>query len=280
MKRSAVALLLLVALLATGCGGGGSTAQQTSSGETTATVSGSETSLIAAAGEKTRAAGTARVSFTVTIEGPQGSGTMSGEGVTGRGRAHMTVDFGGFAGALGKGKAEMIFDDLVFYVKLPPASSAQLPAGKTWLKIDLTKLSNQGQLDVADLLQLNQTDPSQTLDLLRGAGEFDEVGSDEVRGEETTHYRGTVDLTKAIENAPADARDQVRKLFEQTGTTTVPMDIWVDDRGLVRQLEFTQKAQGMSITVHQELYDFGAELDTTPPPADEVLDITDLLANS
>jgi hypothetical protein len=279
MKRLALALPLLIALLAAACGGS-STATPTptvTGGKTTSSTA----SLIAAAGEKTRAAGSARFSVEMSMNSAQGTGTISGEGVTGRNRAHMTMNLGGLAGStLGHGEAEIIFENLVYYLRLPASSASQLPSGKTWLKVDLGKLSKQGGFDFSDLMQLNQTDPSQTLEFLRGAGEFKEVGKDQVRGEEATKYHGTVDVNKAVENAPAEARDQARKIFEQAGVTTIPMDIWVDGEGLVRQLEFKEDVQGMSLSVHEELYDFGAEVDTTPPPADHVLDITDLLANS
>jgi hypothetical protein len=273
MKRAL--LLALLVVVGAACGG---REQATSP---TATGGEIPQGAVAAAGEKTRAAGTARVSFTLTMSGAQGAGTISGEGATARQRAHMTMNMSGLAGgALGGGELELIFDKLVFYVKPPAGSVSQLPAGKKWLKIDLAKLSKAGVLDAADLMQLNQSDPTQALDLLRGAGDFEVVGHDEVRGVETTHYRGTIDLEKAVENAPADAQDQARQLFEQSGLSTVPAEIWVDADGLVRQLEFTEKLPGVSMKVHEELYDFGAEVDTAPPPADQVLDITALLGNS
>ena len=282
--RRLVLLAVLAALALAACGGGGgSTAPTLTSAETTATVSGSDaSSLIAQAGQKTRAAGGARVSFTLEMTGGQANGTMSGEGVFDRHGGRMTMNLGGLAGgALGSGKAEVVFRDLVYYVKLPAAAMAQLPTGKMWLKFDLGALSEQAGLDLEQLTQLNQSDPSQALQLLSGAEDFEEVGEGEVRGVGTTHYRGTVDMSKVAETAPEDVQDDIRKIIEQTGDRTVPMDIWVDGDGLARRLRWTQHLpQGTTMTMNEELYDFGAEVDATTPPADEVLDLTALLGNS
>jgi hypothetical protein len=284
MRRLAL-LAVLAALVLAACGGGGgsSAPTATTSAEMTQTVSGSDpSSLIAAAGQKTRAAGSARVSFTLEMTGGQANGTMSGEGVFDQHGGRMTMDLGGLAGgALGSGKAEVIFKDLVYYMKLPVEAMAQLPPGKRWLKFNLGALSKQQGLDLEQLTQLNQSDPSQSLQLLSGAEDFQQVGQEEVRGAKTTHYRGTVDMNKVAENAPEDLRDDIRKVIEQTGDRTVPMDIWIDGDGLARRLRWTQHLQqGTTMTMNEELYDFGAEVDTTTPPENEVLDLTALLGNS
>ena len=284
MRRLALLALLAAFVLAACGGGGGSSAPTaTTAAGTTQTVSGSDpSSLIAAAGQKTRAAGGARVSFTLEMAGGQADGTMSGDGVFDQNGGRMTMDLGGLGGgALGSGKAEVIFKGLVYYMKLPAEAMAQLPPGKNWLKFDLGVLSKQQGLDLEQLTQLNQSDPSQSLQLLSGAEDFQEVGTEEVRGAETTHYRGTVDMSKVADNAPEDLRDDIRRIIEQTGDRTVPMDIWIDGDGLVRRLRWTQHLQqGTTMTMSEELYDFGAEVDATTPPESEVLDLTALLGNS
>ena len=88
-------------------------------------------------------------------------------------------------------------------------------------------------------------------------------------------------MRKVAENAPEDVQDDIRKIIEETGDRTIPMDIWIDTDGLARRLRWTQHLpQGTTMTMNEELYDFGAEVDATTPPADEVLDLTALLGNS
>jgi LppX_LprAFG lipoprotein len=282
LVRGLLLLTVLAALALAACGGGGGSAAPTTT-SSAQTVSGSDlSSLIALAGQKTRAAGSARVSFKLEMTGGQANGTMSGEGVFDQHGGRMTMDLGGLAGgALGSGEAEVIFKELVYYMKLPAAAIAQLPPGKKWLKFDLGALSEQQGLDLEQLTQLNQSDPSQALRLLSGAEDFEEVGNEDVRGVETTRYRGTVDMNQVAENAPPDLQDDIRRIIEQTGDQTVPMDIWIDQDGLARRLQWTQHLQqGTTMTMDEELYDFGAEVDATTPPADEVLDLTALLGNS
>ena len=279
MRPLAALLGLVFALLLAACGGGGGNATATA---TTSTNSSKGSSVIAAAGAKTKEAGSARVSFTLTMTGGQTDGTMSGQGVFDQHGGRMTMDLGGLAGgALGTGRAEIIFNDLVYYMRLPEGVAAQLPLGKRWLKFDLGSLSEQQGLDLEQLTQLNQSDPKQALILLSGAEDGEEMGTERVRGDETTHYRGTVDMTRVAENVPDDLRDDIEKVIDQTGDRTIPMDIWIDGDGLVRKINWTQHLPGgTAMKIDEELYDFGTEVNSAPPPASEVLDLTALLGNS
>jgi hypothetical protein len=274
--RAALAILaVVVALAATACGGSGT-------GTTaSATSSGPEQSLVAAAGTKTADAGSARMSFEASFEGPT-SGSMTGEGAFANRQGHLTLDLSGLSGAgavLPDGEAELVFDNLVYYMKLPETGGLPLPPGKEWLKLDLQQLSQSQGLN---LEQLNQSDPSQALDFLRGASDdFEKVGTEDVRGVSTTHYKGTIDLTKVAEDAPPDVAEQYRKLAELAPSTTVPMEVWIGDDDLVRRIRFEQGLGGNStMTMEEEFYDFGADVDVTPPPEDEVVDLTALLGQS
>jgi hypothetical protein len=271
---------LVVAIAVSACGGGGSTTTPTAPGGNTGV--GSAQSAVAAAGEKTQEAKSARVSFTATFTGGKSDSKMTGEGAFAQRKGHLTLDMSGFGGgALGSGKAELIFNELVYYMKLPPEAGTQLPGGKKWFKLDLAKLGQQQGLNLEQLTQLNQSDPSQALDFIRGASaDFREVGKEDVRGEETTHYKGTIDLEKVAADAPADIRDQYRRLFQLGGDKKVPMEVWIGDDGLVRKIRFTQNLPDNStMTMEEELYDFGTEVDASPPPDNEVLDLTQLIGN-
>ena len=48
-------------------------------------------------------------------------------------------------------------------------------------------------------------------------------------------------------------------------------------------LDYTQvrgSDQGMTVDITEDLYEFGAKVDATPPPADETYDITKLAAKN
>jgi hypothetical protein len=271
---------LVFALFVVGCAGGGSSQSSSTEPGDVSTSAAPAAESILAAGQKTSAEQGARVSFKATFTGAT-SGTMSGEGVFSQRQGHLTMDLGGLPG-VGSGQAEIVFDKLVYYLKLPAGSGADLPPGKEWFKLDFAKLGEQQGLDLSQLLQLNQSDPSQALDFLQGASDdFEEVGQETIRGEETTHYRGTVDLQKVADEAPADVREQYRRLSQLAGDQKVPMDVWIGDDGLVHKIAFTQTVPGGgSVKMEEEFYDFGTDEQVTIPSDDAVLDLTALLGNS
>jgi len=278
MKRAGLASLL-VAVTVAGCGGGSSQPASTDQVDIS-TSAAPQAQAVLAAGQRTAAETSARVSFKATFTGDT-NGTLTGEGVFAQRQGHLTMDLGGLTG-VGTGQAEIVFDKLVYYMKLPPGSGASLPPGKEWFKLDFAKLGKQQGLDLSQLMQLNQSDPSQALDFLQGASDdFEEVGQEEVRGEQTTHYKGTVDLEKVAEEAPADVQEQYRKLSELTGDKKVPMDVWIGDDGLVRKIAFTQAVpNGGSVKMEEELYDFGTDVNVEEPPANQVVDLQDVLGQS
>ncbi|HEX5468606.1 MAG TPA: LppX_LprAFG lipoprotein [Gaiellaceae bacterium] len=278
MRVLLAALVLGLALAASACGGSGSSSPSVAA----TTSSAPDAQAVVQAGQKSSDAGSARASFTASFTGAA-SGTMTGEGEFSKHEGHVTLDLSGLGnGTFGGGEAELVFSNLVYYVKLPENAGLPVPPGKEWFKIDLQKLGQTSGLDLDQLTQLGQSDPSQALLFLKGASDdFHEVGSEDVRGEPTTHYAGTIDLQKVAETAPPDVADQYRKLAQLAPSSKVPMDVWVGEDGLVRKLRFEQKlAEGSSMTMEEELYDYGADVDVSPPDDDEVIDLTDLIAQT
>jgi hypothetical protein len=272
MRALAALFTALLAIAVAGCGGE----------DATGTQSFEAAVRVAQAGRASADAESAKVSFRAEFTGDT-TGSMSGEGVFSKRQGHLIMDLrdlGGTGSALGE--AEIVFDKLVYYLKVPEGSGVPLPPGKTWFKLDLAKLGETQGLDLAQLTQLNQSDPSQALDFLAGASsDFHEVGSDEVRGEPTTHYAGTIDLDKVADNAPDDVAEQYRKLAELSPTKTIPLDVWIGSDGLVRKIRFEQApAEGSTMTIEEELYDYGTSADVTIPPQSEVTDVTELLGFS
>lgn len=285
MRRRTLALLTAVIAAAgfSACGGEGGNETAASTPRT----------AVMQAANKTSAAGSSRASFEMTMRGiaPELL-TMSGEGVfdSDERKGQMTMDLSGFAVGSGPdlGKAEMIFDEFVVYMKFQALTQLQ-PNLKPWLKLDTRELGRKAGLDLGQLSQLNQNDPSQALQYLRAAsGDVEEIGREEVRGVETTHYGMTIDLRKVIELAMTEEQEPLRaaidQLIEESGLETVPTEVWIDDDGLARRMRLTysgmQVAPGQQadMTMTMDLYDFGVEVDVEPPPEDEVTDIQKLLS--
>ena len=273
MSRLAVFLVLLLAALPLACGGDEQLSPR---------------AAVAQAATNTADAGSARVSFTGRMSGiPGGPFTLKGDGAFDGPRGHMTFDMSGFTAATGGelgGELEMVMDGLLLYMKFPPELAAQLPSGKAWLRIDLKEAGKELGIDFEDLMQFRQADPTQSLQYLLGASDdFEEVGSEEVRGVDTTHYRGTVDLRKAIEQIPTEQRESFERALELTDADKLPFEVWIDDDGLARRMKYEQPlppgsgGEDAAMALTMDMYDFGTEVDVEPPPDDEVIDIQKLM---
>jgi hypothetical protein len=295
MRRLTLILApVLAALALAACGGGsdddGGDAVVTTGGDTAASV-------LASAATNAAGAGSSNVDFTITMQIPQQEGPIT---LTGGGafdyeakRGELTYDFGDLFAAAGQTvpgadePIEIILDGTTFYMKFGLLSSL-VPGAKEWIKFDLESLAGQEGIDLSQLQTLNQGDPSQILEYLRAAGSVEEAGTEEVRGVETTHYTGVIELDKAVELAPAETREQVRQgieqLKEQTGLTELPIEVWVDGDGLPARIQYsfegTAPATGVddefTTILTMEFYDWGTEVTIEPPPASEVTDITEL----
>jgi len=182
------------------------------------------------------------------------------------------------AGDSGAGRAEVRVVDGVFYMDLGDLGdeAEELTDGKRWLKLDFSGLA--GMLG-DDAVSSESSNPVDGLEALRSvSSDVTEVGTETLRGVETTHYRATIDLAKALADAPAGARDGARDLLERAGTPTIPVDVWLDAQDRVRK--YTMQVDGAafgsessSVAVTYEFYDFGAPVDVSAPPADEVADL-------
>ena len=239
--------------------------------------------LIAQAPAATAESGSARTTFTMEMTGGAQDVTVSAEGVVdleGQ-RTAMTLDMGEVGAQTGMGKMEMVSEGTVIYMKLDNAQQLGLPT--PWLKMDLEKMD--GMQGLGDLQQLNN-DPSKSMEMLRGVSEdVEEVGTEEIRGETTTHYRATMDLEKAAEQAP-EAEAMIRAQIKQLGTSTIPVDVWIDDQGRLRRQAFDMDLSNVegadvegapqSVRMEMELFDFGTEVEIQMPPADEVTDFAEL----
>lgn len=258
----AVVLPVALALTVTGCGssgapGGGIAAP----GAGAAAPAASAAQVLQAAYTKTSAARTARV--LVTIRSAGGGLSALDSDISG------VVDFAGHSGRfttklLGKGTTEIRIVRGSSYVHLPAAVTGKLSTLKPWLRTSTTSTGASG-------------DPTRILGFLQAAGSVRTVGTDTVRGTSTTHYRGTVDVSKlAAASGSASAAATVKKFY---GSTGVPVDIWVDDAGRARRIRSTYPAPRIggtpgatkgTISTSTDVYDFGVPVDVQAPPQDQV----------
>jgi LppX_LprAFG lipoprotein len=262
-RRLLPALLVLpvVAVLAAGCGSGGGTLSL---------------DPVASAATKTQQTGTYSFDYSASMQvlGQQFSFTGNGESDMANGRMQMTMDFTGLPAQLTQNgsTAEFVLADKVMYLKMP-FLSGMLPGGKQWMKVDLAAAAKQAGTSLGSFGQL---DPQQWLQQLLASNDTKKLGSDTVQGEQMTHYRTTIDPDKAISKVPAAQRAAVRKAMKQIGMSTIPVDVWVDGKGLLRQeslsLTMGQGLQNATMKMTYDMHDFGQPVNVEVPPADQVFD--------
>ena len=276
--RISIALVGAVALLAAACGGGGGDQ--------------SPTQAVSAASANTEEEGSAKLALTSVTTIPEelaGGGPNELE-LTGEGAVdyeervgEMTLTASGAAAAQ-LGETRLIFDDTVIYIQTD-AMEGQLPEGKSWVEFDFERAAAKLGPDVGQFNQFGNNDPAAILGYLEGATDLEEAGTEEVRGEETTHYEGEVDLEKAAEQVEDDAlAESLERAVELSGTKKIPLEVWVGgDDDLIHRVRLElvapagQAAGEVTTEVTQEFYDFGTEVDVEVPSEDETVPLEDLL---
>jgi hypothetical protein len=275
MRAGLVALFISVALAATACGASSSVGPE----------------AVANAATKTSALTSYRVATKTKLKLGKRDVTFRGDGVfdpkNRRGRLSLDMSqLNQISGASGSpynlGEAQFVLDGTTMYMRIPLLKQLN-PTLKPWVKIDLVQAGKTQGLDFGSFLQFGQGgDPTQALQYLRATGKLKKKGYADVRGVQTTHYEGSVDLKKVPRVAPANVRDELRKnidrLIALTGQRAIPVEVWVDKKGYIRRETYTSKLpiQDRKIDVESslELYDFGTPVVAPVPPPSDVTDFT------
>jgi hypothetical protein len=191
------------------------------------------------------------------------------------GKLTMQIDAGGPAVSLD----EIIVGNGV-YVQLPAQVQGRF-GGKQWLGVSTGALSSGNSLGA---------DPSQALALLEShSTSVAKVGSERIDGVDTTHYQAQLDLTKAAAGASPEASRLLQLAAQAMGTTTIPVDVWIDSAGKARRIVETVTltkppasqanqpgaAQSYPVSIHITLNfsDYGVPVVVTAPPASQVINV-------
>jgi hypothetical protein len=241
---------------------------------------------VAQAASTTAETTSSRFAFRASLNGGTvGSFTFNGNGVyDGKGKSGwMNMHFALPPAAqvqLGSSdqSMELIFDGshgLVMYMR-SPLFDRMLPAGK-WVKMDVGKLAKKEGMDLGSIMSANQADPSQSLRILTASSGARVTGSERIRGVQTTHYRFNIDFEKLAHDNKA-----FKQLTDAAGSVSAPADAWIDAKGRVRRLAFTMSLASlgtptpMTMSITEDLYDFGVRTNVTPPSDDLVVDLSSL----
>jgi len=129
------------------------------------------------------------------------------------------------------------------------------------------------------------TDPAAYLETLANAyGEVTEIGRETLRGVETTHYLAVFDIAALAEQDPAAFAEL--DAMGPIGLDALPIDIWIDDEGLVHRFlmeldgstmsDLPSDDQFDSMRMQFDFSDYGGSVTIEQPPGDQVTDVDDL----
>ncbi len=160
------------------------------------------------------------------------------------------------ASSSGAQPMELILLDKAMYMKSP-----ELGAGDKWLKIDLSDPDSlYGMIGKA-------TDPEVMLKAMESPKKLELIGSEDVDGVATNHYRITMDPTQYLE--AMDFPAAMAGMLPQELVT----EMWVDGDDLPRKFAQTidiGAAGGGGSTTEGTYSDYGTEVEIEAPPADQV----------
>jgi hypothetical protein len=94
-------------------------------------------------------------------------------------------------------------------------------------------------------------------DLIKASKKVEKVGSEDIRGVTTTHYRAHLDGSKLGSNVDDNVPEAV--------------DAWIDEQGLPRRVRVPYGNGNDAIAAVVDLFDFGVPVDVQAPSADDIV---------
>jgi hypothetical protein len=223
MKRLSLLLLLLLVPLAAGCG--------------------SEPSSLQGSDDALKDASTSRIEWKMEGKGVPDWALWRSMGLIdyANGRGEMVIKFKSDAGP----EARALYIDRSTYL------GTKVGGSMYWLKQSTDDPVGADRFMPGP----GGTSPDRLLkDLIDSSKKVEKLGSEEIRGVATTHYRAHLDSTKLGVNAGE----------------SVAVDAWIDEEGLPRRVRVPFGAGGYAGAV-VDLFDFGVPVDIDAPPANEVV---------
>jgi hypothetical protein len=277
-RRAATAATLSLLTLAA-CGGNASNSAAPASKPEATTTTAAPTPLELVLASSDKVADTTTMAFSMTMGTPAGSFTGQGAMDVKGPLMTMTMDMASLMSPAERKagtKVGMVLNDQAMYMQFP--GLAKETGGKHWMRLDLATLG-EGNPFAAMAEQFRDADPSKNVEFLEGVKDVTTLGTEDVRGVSTTHYKVTIDLKQALNDVPEGLRAMVSEALAQMGGDgTLPGEVWLDNDGLPRRFVYDMSLPvgegGAPAVLHfnMEMFDFGLPVSVTIPPDNDVVD--------
>ncbi len=283
-----VASAAVLALTLTACSGNSGTAQPAAAGSQTQAEGGILASpftdaiqLASASKQGTEKSKSAKF----TMEGSAAGQTISATGAMAMDGAN--TKFSMTSTAAGE-TTEMRMVDKVMYIKLPADQQKQMGTDKSWAKISADGDDPISQALGSSLSQsAEQSDPSKMLDQISKTGRIISSDQTELNGEKVNHYKVELDVAKAVDqftgSLPAASRDKLTEMLKGKDVK-IPAELWLNKDNLPVQVTMDQGPMMQALGAPagdakftMKYSDWGTTVDVTAPPADQVVDLGELM---
>jgi hypothetical protein len=180
------------------------------------------------------------------------------------------------------GSAEIRLVDKAMYIG-GNAEMAKEMDGKTWIKFDMSALSEEELGGSAAGASQAEQNPAAESTFLTGAKDVKEVGTEKVDGVETTHYTGTVTLDtlrdsfKDEDKATREQREKSVQQYEKMGIDKLTMDMWVDGEDKTKQFRMKGEADKGTLNMTITFLDYNKPVTVEAPPAKDVMDLAEMM---
>jgi hypothetical protein len=170
-----------------------------------------------------------------------------------------------------------------YWVSATGVPGASALTDKRWLKYNLSSTLNQ--LGIGGLPS-GGSNPTQFLTYLKAAGgDAQKLGGQTIRGVATTRNAVAVNLKSYARLVPAAdraaARASIRRLISTLGSSTLHMQVWIDDRHFARRLYLSFPEcvgqEHLRLGMTMDLFDFGTKATVALPSDAQSYDITSLV---
>jgi hypothetical protein len=152
-----------------------------------------------------------------------------------------------------------------------------------WARVDPRMLRGT-PLEAYGLATLPLQDPNVNLALLRGTTSATDLGETSVGGETLRHYEVEVDVDAAAQATDdPTARQAMQDAAAEAGTSTIPMEVWIDTQDRIRRIrqtvdaaQFTTAAGAPSdgtVEIVIDLDSFGSDVTVTEPSENEIIEL-------
>jgi hypothetical protein len=176
----------------------------------------------------------------------------------------------------------------LFYIELPTSERPQND-GKPWAEVNLNTVAEAKMGASLSQLSSSAQEPTEVLSYLQAVSTngIKALGPATIRGTRTAGYSATIDLTKLANQKSPQLKATVLSLEQQIHTSKIPVQVWLDAQGRVRQITDQVSASGANasavsadVGITVDYYDFGTPVSVSPPPPAQVDNVTSQVANA